>query len=106
MDDNARQVLENLFNELGVDTSCEIIFKINNLENPTLEIRGNQPAIMSALNILMVECMNLIHKDTKTRLDCLSRIYMDAKKEIIREGEENEKTKTTDLFNEEDSCEE
>lgn len=102
MDDNTRQVLENLFNKLGVDTSCEIIFKVSHLEATKLEIRGNQPAIMSALNTLMVECMNLIHKDTKSRLDCLSRIYMVAKKEIIRIGEENEATKKADKPNETD----
>lgn len=94
--------LKELFKMLGVDTSCEIVFKVKHLENPTIEIRGNQPAIMSALDTLMVECMKLIHHDTKSRLDCLSNIYMNAKKDIIRMGEEDEATKKADKSNETD----
>ena len=94
--------LKELLKMIGVDTSCEIVFKVAHLENPTIEIRGNQPAIMSALDTLMVECMKLIENDTKSRLDCLSNIYMNAKKEIIQIGEEDEATKKTDKCNETD----
>lgn len=99
--------LEDLFDKLGIDTSCEIHLKVENHKNPSLEIRGAKHSIMAGLTLIMVKCMDAIHgSDIKENLNCLNIVYMNAKKEIIKRGEENEKTETTDMFNEENSCEE
>lgn len=94
--------LEQLFDRLGIDTSCEISFEMKHLESPCMKVKGTRPSIMSGLNMIMIYCMDSLFDNTKDKLDCLNRIYMDAKKEIIRRGEEDEATKKADKCNETD----